>query len=252
MDIFSFIECANRTRSLTALFDLLVSCAGREGFTEIAYGALTYREPVRQPEYQPPAIAVNYPANWCERYFERKYYEIDPVVRRAPTLLRPFLWRQLADQCHLHTREQLVLNESSEAGLKQGISVPLFGPLGRVSVVSFASRFDDAEPLQRMSHLNVLAWQFHIAFTEITRPEENSHARIDLSNRERDCLRWTAEGKSSWDIGMILNISENTVNFHIKNAMRKLETTSRTVAVVKAIRLNLIELPGRPGSSTPM
>jgi DNA-binding CsgD family transcriptional regulator len=74
---------------------------------------------------------------------------------------------------------------------------------------------------------------------------QNGIARVELSTRERDCLRWTAEGKSSWGIGMILNISENTVSFHIKNAMRKLGTTSRTVAVIKAIRLNLIELPGR-------
>jgi len=66
---------------------------------------------------------------------------------------------------------------------------------------------------------------------------------IQLSGRERDCLIWTAQGKSSWDIGMILNISGNTVNYHVKNAMRKLGTTSRTVAVVKAIRLNLIDLP---------
>ena len=50
---------------------------------------------------------------------------------------------------------------------------------------------------------------------------------------------------------MILNISDNTVNFHIKKAMRKLGTTSRTVAVVKAIRLNLIEIPGRHGPSMP-
>src|SRR3954451_13134637 len=76
MDIFSFIECANRTRSLPMLFDLLVSCASQEGFTEVAYGALTYAEPVRLPDYQPPAIAVNFPASWCDRYFERKYYEI--------------------------------------------------------------------------------------------------------------------------------------------------------------------------------
>lgn len=252
MDLFSFIESANRTRSLTALFDLLVSCAIQEGFTEIAYGALTYAEPVRLPEYQPPAIAVNFPASWCERYFERKYYEVDPVVRRAPTLLRPFMWDQLGDQRQLQPDEQLVLNECREAGLRHGVSVPLFGPLGRVSAMSFASRHDDAEPLHRMGHLNVLAWQFHIAFTEIARPEERSQVKVDLSKRERDCLRWTAEGKSSWDIGMILNISENTVNFHIKNAMRKLETSSRTVAVVKAIRLNLIELPGRPGSPMPI
>jgi len=54
---------------------------------------------------------------------------------------------------------------------------------------------------------------------------------------------WTARGKSSWDIGMILTINENTVDFHVRKAMRKLGTTSRTVAVVKAIRLNLIEFP---------
>jgi DNA-binding CsgD family transcriptional regulator len=248
MDLFSFIECANRTRSLDALFELLVSYASQEGFTDIAYGAVTYAEPIRLPQYQPPAIAVNFPASWCEYYFDRKYYEIDPVVRRAPTLLRPFLWDQLADQCQLQPCEQLVLKECGAAGLKHGVSVPLFGPLGRVSVVSFASRFDDAEPLRRIGHLNALACQFHIAFTELTRPEENRQANVDLSVRERDCLRWTAQGKSSWDIGMILNISENTVNFHIKNAMRKLGTTSRTVAVVEAIRLNLIELPGRLGS----
>jgi DNA-binding CsgD family transcriptional regulator len=209
-------------------------------------------EPVRLPEYQPPAIVVNFPASWCDRYFEQKYYDIDPVVLRTPTLLRPFLWDQLANQCQLQPGEQLVLNESSEAGLKHGVSVPLFGPLGRVSVVSFASQFDDVEPLHRMSHLTALAWQFHIAFMEIARPEENSQAKVHLSKRERDCLRWTAEGKSSWDIGMILNISENTASFHIKNAMRKLGTTSRTVAVVKAIRLNLIEFPGRWGSQVPM
>lgn len=252
MDLFSFVECSNRTQSLTALFELLVKCASQEGFSEIAYGALTYTERIRLPEYQPPAVAVNFPRSWCDRYFERKYYAIDPVVRRAPTLSGPFLWDQLADRCQLQPSEHLVLNESREAGLKHGVSVPIFGPLGRVSVVSFASRFDDVDPLHRMSHLNALAWQFHIAFSEISRPEENGQANVDLSKRERDCLRWTAEGKSSWDIGMILSISENTVNFHIKNAMRKLETTSRTVAVVKAIRLNLIELPGRPGSAMPM
>lgn len=62
-----------------------------------------------------------------------------------------------------------------------------------------------------------------------------------LSQRERACLCWTARGKSSWEIGEILSISQNTVNFHIKNAMRKLETSSRTVAAIKAMQLGLIE-----------
>lgn len=66
---------------------------------------------------------------------------------------------------------------------------------------------------------------------------------VTLSSRERACLAWAAQGKSSWDIGAILAISENTVNFHIKNAMRKLQTTSRTVAAIKAMQLGLIAPP---------
>ncbi|RZN10876.1 LuxR family transcriptional regulator [Bradyrhizobium genosp. SA-3] len=64
---------------------------------------------------------------------------------------------------------------------------------------------------------------------------------VVLSKRQKQCLRWVEEGKSSWAIGVILKVSENTVNFHVKNAMRKLETTSRTQCVVKARRLRLIE-----------
>jgi LuxR family transcriptional activator of conjugal transfer of Ti plasmids len=62
-----------------------------------------------------------------------------------------------------------------------------------------------------------------------------------LSNREKSCLSWTALGKSSWEIGQILSISENTVIFHVKNAMKKLGVSNRTVAAVKALQLGLIE-----------
>jgi LuxR family transcriptional regulator, activator of conjugal transfer of Ti plasmids len=64
-----------------------------------------------------------------------------------------------------------------------------------------------------------------------------------LSSREKVCLSWTARGKSSWEIGRILNISENTVNFHIKNALKKLKSNSRTLAAIKAIQLGIIEFP---------
>ena len=70
--------------------------------------------------------------------------------------------------------------------------------------------------------------------------ESTAKFELKLSVRELECLRWAAEGKSSWDTGVILKISENTVTFHIKNAMNKLGTSSRLVAVVKSIKLGLI------------
>ncbi|QKC92387.1 LuxR family transcriptional regulator [Mesorhizobium sp. NZP2234] len=64
----------------------------------------------------------------------------------------------------------------------------------------------------------------------------------NLSTRERECILWTARGKSSWEMGKILNISENTVNFHMKNVMRKLGAGSRTVAAIKAVSFGILEL----------
>jgi DNA-binding CsgD family transcriptional regulator len=62
-----------------------------------------------------------------------------------------------------------------------------------------------------------------------------------FTRRERECLEWVARGKSSWDISIILNISENTVNFHLKNTMKKLGASRRSVAAIKAIKLGLID-----------
>jgi LuxR family quorum-sensing system transcriptional regulator CciR len=61
-----------------------------------------------------------------------------------------------------------------------------------------------------------------------------SASLFNLSDRERDCLSWASLGKSSWEIGRIFSISEHTAVFHIKNAMRKLGTSNRVLAVAKA------------------
>jgi LuxR family quorum-sensing system transcriptional regulator SolR len=53
-------------------------------------------------------------------------------------------------------------------------------------------------------------------------------------------LCWTGEGKTSYEIGQILNISERTVNFHVNNALSKLTSTNKVQAVVKAIAMGLI------------
>jgi DNA-binding CsgD family transcriptional regulator len=55
-----------------------------------------------------------------------------------------------------------------------------------------------------------------------------------LSPREREVLRWLKLGKTSWDISVILRISERTVNYHVANILRKLEVTNRLQAVSEA------------------
>jgi DNA-binding CsgD family transcriptional regulator len=68
----------------------------------------------------------------------------------------------------------------------------------------------------------------------VTAPSER------LSRRELECLRWTAAGKSSDEIGIILNLSGHTVVGYLKTAMKKLDSVNRMQAVARAYRYRLI------------
>lgn len=70
----------------------------------------------------------------------------------------------------------------------------------------------------------------------VTVSEPGLEAGQNLTTRERDVLTWVAEGKSDWEIGVILGLSESTVRFHVDNARRKLNAANRTHAVARFLR----------------
>ncbi len=61
-----------------------------------------------------------------------------------------------------------------------------------------------------------------------------------FTKREIDVLTWCAEGKTKWEIGQILGLSENTIRFHLKNVFRKLDATSRSGAISAALSAGVI------------
>ncbi len=64
---------------------------------------------------------------------------------------------------------------------------------------------------------------------------------ITLTEREIETLTWSARGKTSSEIAMIIGLTKRTVDFHIENSRRKLDVATRTEAVVKAASGGLIE-----------
>lgn len=63
-----------------------------------------------------------------------------------------------------------------------------------------------------------------------------------LTGRETEVLKWTAEGKTNWEISKILNISEATVKFHLANIFRKLDAVGKGHAVAKALQLGILAI----------
>jgi LuxR family quorum-sensing transcriptional regulator LasR len=63
---------------------------------------------------------------------------------------------------------------------------------------------------------------------------------VRLSPRQREVLTWSAEGKTTWETSIIIKCTEATVNYHLRQVIRKLEATNKTHAVWRALRLGLI------------
>jgi LuxR family transcriptional regulator, quorum-sensing system regulator BjaR1 len=55
-----------------------------------------------------------------------------------------------------------------------------------------------------------------------------------------DILGWMAEGKSNWEIGVILKVSEHFVDKVARQLRLKLNATNRAQTVATALRHNLI------------
>jgi LuxR family quorum-sensing system transcriptional regulator CciR len=107
-------------------------------------------------------------------------------------------------------------------------------------VVSLATDDRVCDNGDRFGTLQILATQFLLAYSQIARKPAVSGRRLNLTERERECLTWTARGKSAWAISEIIGVSEHTVNFHLKGVMKKLDTANRVSAVVTAVRMGLI------------
>jgi len=183
----------------------------------------------------------NYPEAWLRRYDERGYAALDPVLAKAGTQLTPVEWTPdlftTPDAARLRS-------EQAAAGLRMGVTYPVFAPSGAPGILSLAA--PDARPRPRLRawtlHLGAtLAMHVHDAARRIVQREAAPASPPVLTPRERECLQWVARGKTSWEIGRILTISEHGVVFHLRSVMRKFDVSSRHRAATLASEYGLLD-----------
>lgn len=184
-------------------------------------------------------LMLNHDEEWSKHYIDSGYVFLDPMVQEMFRTAAPFTWADVMNRKKSSSVQNKVMNEAGEFGLKTGFVVPVFnsnGSTGVVNVVGERAEFPDE--VRRALHMaSLYAHQKLLAFHR-----NDSKQSIKLTPREKECLRWVAAGKSDWDIGELLKISQHTVNFHIENAKRKLDVATRVQAAVSASLRGLLEL----------
>ena len=239
--IEEFLFYSNQTNSVEELCSLFQKSLEIMGFNKYRYGFLTEHKSVGKPANH--GLQYNFPDDWMKHYIESGYLDVDPVKNQLSVSRTPFRWDKIDYFLKLNEKEKKVLEEAKDAGLIKGVGLAIHTGPGEVAGFGIASDFKDLEVTDVMlQKINLLAFQFHHRYLSLLQVPEQVADRIVLTSREKDVLSWLASGKSSSVIGEILSISENTVNYHIKQCHKKLEANNRILPVTKAIRLGLIDL----------
>jgi DNA-binding CsgD family transcriptional regulator len=187
----------------------------------------------------PTLYATNYSQMWERHYIDNALHTYDPILYFARLVSYPVTWDRLKEASGFCAAHQNVLSSAHDFGLKSGACMSIHNLDGSMMIVAFASSSERKISDLTLNEMSKSAHQL----SQIRGKSKPERSDIDtLTDREVECLKWCSLGKTSHDISAILEISSNTVDFHLKGAMRKLSTNSRTFAIVKAMRNGIIPL----------
>ncbi|MFT5534130.1 MAG: LuxR family quorum-sensing system transcriptional regulator SolR [Burkholderiaceae bacterium] len=215
-------------------FDYFSLKAAEIGFEFCSFG-IALPLPVNNPKF---IVHNNFPAKWWESYQIKNYLSIDPTVRHGLFSLAPILWNEKT-----FTAEPAMWEDAQLHGIKYGWAQAAWdarGTKGMISLSRSAQDVDEAELDMSISRMQHLAQMLLVGMTDLILPKEFPESQSRLTLREKEVMRWTADGKTSYEIGLILIISASTVNFHINNVIEKLNAVNKIQAVMKAALLGLL------------
>jgi DNA-binding NarL/FixJ family response regulator len=228
--------------------DVLVRFQSHFSFTR-ALGGLVRLGPDQTFAGFGNVVNASYPDEWLYLYWKNGFAEIDPVFKSALKSPGTQHWHEIYQNMSSE-KEQEFIATARQFGLRDGITTgSVDQACGVATFCSFAS--EEALDGKRLVPLvEYLGSYIHMALLKTapkSLPQTDRFVK-GLSSREVTILNWMKNGKTNWEIGKILGVSERTIRFHIESIFSKLEVTSRSQAVATAIEHGLPALHGLPSA----
>lgn len=200
----------------------------------VIFGLPTLRSGVEQTIDE---INHDYPEEWVKLYQKKNFWRIDPIVLACKERHVPLHWEDIYKK---FPPDPKFLELALDFGIKNGWTCLTQGCYGLPwSIVSVGG--DYKKNKERTAFLmERTVTHFHLALSSVRKNDSNVNFDHKLTNREREVLQWISQGKTSWEISVILHIAEATVNYHTKNISKKLNTVGRSQAVAVALHRGLL------------
>lgn len=186
-----------------------------------------------------------YSPQWAQRYHDKDYLRVDPVIIGCFQRFHPVDWKRL-DWSSKPARA--FRQDAVDHGIgTQGFSIPIRGPNGQFALFSVSHTCSDddwaAFTQSHQRELILISHYFNLKALELEKNRVPEPAR-NLSPREVDALTFLAMGYSRAQVADMLHISEHTLRAYIESARFKLGCANTTHAVARAMSEGLIVLGG--------
>lgn len=238
-------------RSLDEQMDNALTLARHLGFDALVYDYSPVPIDHNGALVTPSVLQLrNTPADWYSLWCSEGFYQIDPVQHLALKSVSPFVWsyepqagtalQTIIDPCHAPVSSYL-----HDRQMTCGVSVPVHLPRGGFASLtglrSGKARTVLQDARQALSDFTLIAHALQEAAYPLFSKELRSYPHIHLTKRERECLKWAADGLTAAEIATQLSRSLAVVTLHLASAMHKLGARNRVQAVVRAGHYRLLE-----------
>ncbi len=229
------LDAIAQARSDADLLGAFRQAAARHGFDRVILSIIV--DPDLPQDCHGRGVLNHFPADFRAYYATNDCIRYDPVLKALLKRRRAFAWEQLEAAPFLTARQAAFMAKLKAYHLHQGVAVPLrlTGTLN--AVAGFARSEPSPRAVAPLEALEQIAQDVYTAYRTLHLHEgQLDTERAPLSSKEADILNWVAGGKTDEEIAVILSISPNTVDSHMRNIYRKLRAHSRVSAVVAGIR----------------
>jgi LuxR family quorum-sensing system transcriptional regulator CciR len=240
-DVQAFIDQSRLTANPVDLHALMQDITREMGFDHFAlvhhvdlrsYGAFNGHLLTRE------FVALSdYPQAWTEQYVSNEVVNLDPVLAASQRTNVGFCWDQIGEIMNVSSAQRQVFERGRSLGISDGFTVPANVPGEYSGSCNFVLGSGRSLPREKLAMTQLVgSFAFQAARSMVLHMRSlPGQAPVPLTDRQVECIVLVARGKTDWEIGKILGISEETVKQHIADARQRYDVTKRVQVVLRTL-----------------
>lgn len=216
------------------------------GFGRVNYGYTRFLNDKTIGNPEDAVFLTTGDADYARRYFSGGLYARTPVFRWAQQNAGSCTWAWVGEAMargELSPDEVAAVKQNLAMGITAGITVSFpetstraKGALGMIADPGMDHAAVERVWAAKREEILAVANMMHLKIVNMP----GANRRRPLTQRQREALEWVADGKTTQDVALLMNVSPAMVEKHLRLAREALDVETTAQAVAKAALLNMI------------